>query len=150
MIISVFNQQDDLKIDEKSVDPIVHCVLSGEKKRTDEVCIYFVSTERISQLHKDFFNDFSTTDCISLPLDVEDHGTYSILGNIFVCPKTAMDFVLHKKKVHDCYYELTLYLVHALLHLLGYDDIEPSDRRIMKKKEGLYIKSLANNKILIK
>ena len=31
--------------------------------------------------------------------------------------------------------ELILYLVHGLLHLCGYDDLTPAERRIMRARE---------------
>ncbi len=31
--------------------------------------------------------------------------------------------------------ELTLYLVHGLLHLCGYDDLSPTERRLMRQRE---------------
>ena len=31
--------------------------------------------------------------------------------------------------------ELTLYLVHGLLHLCGYDDLSPAERRLMRQRE---------------
>lgn len=64
---------------------------------------------------------------MSFPLD-EIH-----LGEVFVCPKTAIEYADEKKL--PVYEELSLYVVHGLLHCLGYDDLEPAERRIMRKKE---------------
>jgi len=36
-------------------------------------------------------------------------------------------------------YELQLYLVHGLLHLLGYDHANPRQRQIMRQKEKEYV-----------
>ena len=35
-------------------------------------------------------------------------------------------------------YELKLYVIHGLLHLLGYDDRLPRQTRLMRKKEKEY------------
>ena len=64
---------------------------------------------------------------MSFPID-EIH-----LGEVFVCPKTAIEYAGEKKL--PIYEELSLYVVHGLLHCLGYDDLEPAKRRIMRKKE---------------
>lgn len=93
----------------------------------DEVSIYLVSTKAICKLHEEFFQDPSTTDCISFPLDKKH------LGEIFVCPATAVAYA--KKKKLNPYRETALYIVHGLLHLLGYDDLRAKDKRTMRKKE---------------
>jgi probable rRNA maturation factor len=38
--------------------------------------------------------------------------------------------------------ELTLYLVHGLLHLCGYDDLSPRERRIMRDRERAVLATL--------
>lgn len=173
MKISVFNHQTDLPIKTTSVKPIVHEVLQIENTKTDELTVYFVSTKEICELHKKFFNDPSTTDCITFPMDGLNHSeiNYHILGEVFICPKTAIDYVTNissldsqatlfktAKNKEDkeqnfaaiAYEETTLYLVHALLHLLGYDDIEESDQTRMRSAEKKHMENLLNKKLLLK
>ncbi len=38
--------------------------------------------------------------------------------------------------------ELTLYLVHGLLHLCGYDDLSPAERRLMRQRERTILAQL--------
>jgi probable rRNA maturation factor len=38
--------------------------------------------------------------------------------------------------------ELTLYLVHGLLHLCGYDDLSPAERRLMRERERAILAQL--------
>jgi probable rRNA maturation factor len=129
MNIQVFKKQKDLKISSKSVKALVQAVLTHEKAADwEEVSIYFVTEKSICQLHDEFFQDPSSTDCISFPMGVD--GT---LGEVFVCPKTAILYA--EKKGLDPYQETALYVIHGLLHLLGYDDLEEKTRRVMRKKE---------------
>lgn len=131
MKVHVHNSQKDLPLSSKAIRALVKEVLTFQKSTHSEVSIYFVSTKKISQLHKDFFDDPTTTDCISFPID-ED-----LLGDIFVCPKTALDYAAkHGKDPHD---EVALYIIHGLLHCLGYDDLDPASRRTMRKKEKICI-----------
>ena len=129
MKINVRNSQKDLPISSRGVRALVRAVLAHLKAAHLEVSIYFVSTRRISQLHDDFFDDPTTTDCISFPLD-EEH-----LGEVFICPRTAIDYAAARQK--DPFEEVSLYLIHGLLHCLGYDDLEPGARRTMRKKEKI-------------
>ena len=58
---------------------------------------------------------------------------YKILGDIFVCTDVACQYA--KEHNIDSYNEMTLYVIHGLLHLIGYDDIEENDKKAMRKKE---------------
>ncbi len=40
--------------------------------------------------------------------------------------------------------ELTLYLVHGLLHLCGYDDLTEPERRLMRRRERTILKLLGD------
>ena len=116
----VSDLQDDLSIELSSIEPVVCAVLDLEGAKTDELSLCFVSTERICQLHKQFFDDDSPTDCISFPIDQAKEEEYHLLGEIFICPKTAIQYAeTHGEELSK---EITLYLVHGLLHLLGHDD----------------------------
>jgi len=44
--------------------------------------------------------------------------------------------------------ELLRLIIHGILHLLGYDDMEEKDRRKMKRKENLLVKKYENLQIL--
>lgn len=121
------------------------------KVRTDEVSIYFVTTEEICRLHQEFFGDPSPTDCISFPYDQKREGGYHLLGEIFVCPKAALEYVLKlgEEINEDCYRETSLYVVHGLLHLMGYDDIRGEDKMKMEAQENRLMKELIEKNLLL-
>lgn len=73
---------------------------------------------------------------------------YRVLGDIFVCPQTAVDYATRRDG--DPYWEMTLYVVHGLLHLMGYDDIEPKERRRMRAAERRQMKALTTLGLLLK
>lgn len=151
--VSLFNEQEDLSIDSSSVASVVRLVLKEQGCTTDEVSVYFVSVEEISHLHALHFDDPSPTDCITFPLNQEEQVGERILGEIFICPKVAIDYALSAEKeasTQDFYTELTLYLVHGLLHLLGFDDIDESDRLQMRFEERSMMEKLEAKKILLK
>ena len=43
---------------------------------------------------------------------------------------------------HDPELELSLYVIHGLLHLVGYDDKDPHDRRMMRDRESEHLEIL--------
>jgi probable rRNA maturation factor len=99
-----------------------------------EISIYFVSKQKIAQLHDEFFDDPTPTDCITFP-----H------GEIFICPAVAVEYAkMHLLNPHK---ELTLYIVHCLLHLTGQGDTTPAERRTMRRKERAALAFLAREKL---
>lgn len=124
MRIQIYNSQKDLSLSKSSVRSLVKTILKTLGAKHTEVSVYFVTQQKICALHEQFFDDPSPTDCISFPIDKEH------LGEIFVCPKAAIDF-----DPKNPYAEVALYIIHGLLHCLGYDDLEPKAKRAMRKKE---------------
>lgn len=149
MNVLVFNEQDALPLSIESVYPLVASVLDLESWKSDEVNIHFVSSEAISKIHLDFFGDPTPTDCISFPIDSEKKsGVHHILGEVFVCPKTALDYVA--KNGGNCYEETTLYLVHALLHLLGFDDMTDEEEEKMRAAEKKHMNTLLKKGLILR
>lgn len=147
MLIKIYDQQSDLKINRTSVKSVTKQVLTLEGVSCDEISVHFVDTETISSLHNQFFGDPTPTDTISFPIDTEEDGNYRILGEVFVCPKTAIAYA-SKNKV-DVYFEITLYLVHGLLHLLGYDDLGKKEIE-MRNAEQRHMSLLQSRQMLLR
>jgi probable rRNA maturation factor len=145
--INVHNKQKSLPISSSIVKKIVLAVITLEKQNCDEVSIYFVDTEEICALHEEFFNDASVTDCISFPMDEQEfEGGYKILGEVFVCPQTAYDYAQKYKK--EPQEECILYIVHGLLHLMGYNDEKPKVKIAMRKAEKKHMLNLKKLNLL--
>lgn len=145
--VVVINRQEDLPVDTLSVEEVVQKFLAREGVQADELSVMLVSEEEICQLHADYFDDPTPTDCITFPIDEEEEEGYRLLGDLFICPMTAIKYV--EENGGDPYTELTLYLVHGLLHLLGYDDIEPADREKMRAAEARHMEALASERSMV-
>jgi len=128
-VITIFNSQKSLPISSASIRKLVRFVLE-QKKCSSSLSVYLVGKRKIAQLHKQFFDDPSPTDCITFP-----HRDGDFLGEIFVCPKVAMEYDPKRP-----YVETSLYIIHALLHLLGYDDIDKKKRPAMVKEQTRLLK----------
>lgn len=135
-------------IDSLAIEKLVLDFLEFHGVSFDEVGIHFVDTPTICHLHEQFFDDPSPTDCISFPMDDPDDEGYRVLGEVFVCPETADAYV--QSNEGDTYQEITLYVIHGLLHLLGYDDFEEEDQALMRAEEARYLKQVAAKGLWIK
>jgi len=147
MRIDIINEQKDLKISPPAIRRIVREVIRFEKRAFDEVGIHFITTQSICELHQEYFNDPSPTDCISFPLDDDMPGGYKMMGDIFICPQAAIDYA--QEHSDEASRELTLYIVHGLLHLMGYDDMNECDEMEMRKAEKRHIKNLTAKNLIL-
>ncbi len=142
LVIRIFNRQKDLKISKGSTRTLIASLLNFLNVSTEEISLYFVTEKEICKLHEQFFQDPSPTDCISFPID------QSHLGEIFVCPKVAVAYA--KKRGLDPHEETSLYIVHGILHLLGFDDLETQAKRRMRKKEKSCMRHLYEHKVILR
>ena len=89
-------------------------------KEFAEVEVAVVSDAVIARVHRQFMGVPGATDVITF-----DH------GEIVVSADTARTQAAEHG--HGTVEELTLYVIHGLLHLNGYDDIAPRDRAKMHR-----------------
>jgi probable rRNA maturation factor len=90
----------------------------SELHRLPEIEISFVDDETIARLHGEFLGDPTPTDVITFP-----H------GEILISLDTARRQAAENGEPYER--ETARYIVHALLHLAGWDDRNESDRRAM-------------------
>ncbi len=120
-------------------------VLFYLKKSEYEVSVYIVGSSKMKKLHREFFNDPSDTDCISFS---QYEGTRvkasRLLGDVFVCwnqvCKQAKQY--NQKPKEELYY----CIIHGILHLLGYDDVEPEAKKKMFLMQDRIFCHLVKNK----
>ncbi|MCH9612560.1 MAG: Endoribonuclease YbeY [Chlamydiia bacterium] len=149
LTVNISNCQDDIEVGDQMVEALIRGLVQFKKVRCSEICCYLVDQKTICSLHEQFFDDPSPTDTISFPLD--DHEDLNLeyvhLGEIFVCPRAAIEYSSEHKT--DPYVELSLYVVHGFLHLLGFDDITPELRRRMQNAEKSCMAHLEKNNLLL-
>lgn len=142
MITTIYNKQKDITLSASNIKLMIPFLLRNLKISTDEVILHFVSKSAIGKIHDTFFSDPSPTDCISFPIDPPrtdpSQEKHNILGEVFVCPKVALEYAAENKL--DPYLETKLYIIHGILHLLGYDDLDPTSRRKMRQMEKKCLK----------
>lgn len=148
MQIKLFNSQKDLYFSKVKMRKVVFFLFELLQIKTDEISIQFVSEKRISQLHALFFQDPTPTDCITFPIDSIPYNPSRchLLGEIFICPKIAKQYA--EKHHINPFEELCRYVVHGVLHLIGFEDEEPDLRAQMKRKENACLKRLRQRGLL--
>jgi probable rRNA maturation factor len=62
-------------------------------------------------------------------------------GELFICLDEAQ---FQARRYHTIWQsEIVRYIIHGLLHLLGYDDLKPVARRKMKRQENLVLRKVS-------
>ena len=142
-IVTITSAQRDIAITplRRTLCRLVQDVLEYEKIPPTRVHIAFLNDSEVRSLHKKYFDDPSPTDCMTFPVDsVSSCGLPGgFLGEIVVCPKTARLF-------ND---PVSLYVVHALLHLIGYTDTTDRARQRMKRQERMHMMRLEKKGLTI-
>jgi len=87
-----------------------------------EVDAYVISDRRIGKMHAEFLNDPAPTDVITF-----EH------GEIFLGAETIARHAAEQGHSTDT--ELLLCLIHGLLHLNGFDDLDARRRKIMHRRQ---------------
>lgn len=98
--------------------------------------VCFCDDAAIGALHARFFGDPTPTDVISFPLEADANQASSgeqAEGEVVVSVEFARCSAAEQGNTVDD--EVALYVVHGALHLLGYDDVDPVERRAMKRAE---------------
>lgn len=144
--IEIAYQQSLPRLNSKNIRIALQTILRLLRLNSSCVSVVFCDNKFISKLNRKFFKKYQATDVISFPL--QDLAATQYLGEIVVSVEQA-------KKMCDFYgkkwqEELILYLIHGILHLVGYDDIKEKERKIMERKqEEILSKLLQRHKKIV-
>ena len=100
-----------------------------------ELAIMFVDEQAMETLHVQWMDEPGPTDVLSFPMDELRPGTEQeptpagLLGDIVICPAVAIRQA--ETAGHETMNEVLLLTAHGILHLLGFDHLEPDEEREM-------------------
>lgn len=119
--------------------------LLGEGVDGGHLDLILVDTDRMAELNTEHMGHNGPTDVLSFPLDGPDldlggpdlagldPSEALHLGDIVVCPQVAEAQAAQHSGGYDS--ELTLLVVHGVLHVLGHDHAEPDETTRMQARE---------------
>ncbi|MDP9295485.1 MAG: rRNA maturation RNase YbeY [Actinomycetota bacterium] len=129
---SVFiSDRQTRSIDEDGLRELAERTLVGEGKAVSELSVSFVAEAEIADLHGRYLHEEGPTDVLSFPLEDVDDGV-AILGDVVIAPEVAA------RNNPDVEAELRLLLVHGILHLLGHDHEDETERAVMWERQERY------------
>ncbi|MSR46689.1 MAG: rRNA maturation RNase YbeY [Planctomycetes bacterium] len=127
--IELSNRQSSIRLGRNRIELAVQAALALKPRRTGAVSIALVGDRAIRRLHFDHMGEDSATDVLSFPFA----GAGGLLGEVVASADTAMrEARARGVRPAD---ELLLYVVHGVLHLLGFDDHAPAEQKKMRAAE---------------
>lgn len=148
----VIEEGIECPISVEEIEADCNLVLSEEDvERPCAVSISIVSDEEIQQVNLEWREKNAPTDVISLEVERPDDpdlapGEMCELGDIILAP----NFIARQAKEYGTTEadEFRLMLVHAMLHLLGYDHIEDDEAEVMEAREDALVALLSTDKTI--
>jgi probable rRNA maturation factor len=136
IFLEILDEQDKLEVPTPTIRDLAIQIFNDADIVSGKLSIVIIDNETIHDLNKQFLQHDYATDVLSFKIE-ENTETGFLEGEIAVSAEMAIErapeFGWHPIE------ELLLYVVHGVLHLVGYDDIEPEDRVLMRDKERYYL-----------
>ncbi len=131
--ICIINRQRKLKLDTDKIRQIARKILDSENvNKSTGINIMFVRDSLIQKFNLQYFNKNNPTDVISFP-DIDPDELNNSAGDIIISVDRALEFSSENSiNINE---ELTRYIIHGILHCLGYEDTTPEKKRIMFKRQ---------------
>jgi probable rRNA maturation factor len=108
-----------------------------------DLAVHLVSATEMEKANRQFLGHENSTDVITFDYRKgyeELETTSDLRGEILISVEDAM---AQAAEFHTIWQEeIIRYFVHGVLHLLGYDDLDPEKRTIMKRAENKLLKKL--------
>ncbi|MHC5033504.1 MAG: rRNA maturation RNase YbeY [Planctomycetota bacterium] len=133
--MEICSKQSVLDCPADVVETVVRQALDQEGRDAD-LSVALVGDQEMTELNRRFLGRDAVTDVLAFPY--ETRGAV-ITGEIVVNAELAVRQAAERS--HGAVDELLLYVVHGLLHLLGYDDGEAEDARRMSERERAILKA---------
>jgi probable rRNA maturation factor len=152
--VDIDDEQKSLKVDHKRIAEITRELLAAEKCVSATISIAIVDNDTIHDLNQRYLQHDYATDVLSFLLECEIEpeslpipksaprgAGKRIEGEIIVSAEMAQE--LATKYRWQPLDELTLYVVHGLLHLCGYDDLSAKELKVMRLREQEVLKAFS-------
>ncbi|MBI4336116.1 MAG: rRNA maturation RNase YbeY [Candidatus Omnitrophica bacterium] len=124
--------------DKRIKDTANNCLRMEGIKGGGSLNILFCDDKRIKELNKRFLNKDAPTDVIAFGGGKKKAG---LLGELAISVETAEYNAKRFNTSRE--YEIMLYIVHGILHLLGYRDAKKKEENRMRDRQDMILASIS-------
>ncbi|HBT19198.1 MAG TPA: rRNA maturation RNase YbeY [Clostridiaceae bacterium] len=167
-MIHIENEQEQVMVEVSLLDTIEESITYAIKSQgltmEAEVSVLLVDNEAIREINKEHRQKDQETDVLSFPMiDFPEgetfkdtakervfgpayyHGEALLLGDVVLSMEKAE--AQAKEFGHSLRREVAYLVVHSILHLLGYDHMNPEDQKKMRHEEEEILQALKIQRI---
>ena len=140
--IAISSSQHSLRVPRKQLAELIAFVAAQEGASLGEVDLAVVDSRRIAELNRHYLRHAGTTDVLSF--DLSEASRPGLCVQLVVCGDEAVrQGRLRGLKPQR---ELMLYVVHGLLHLMGYEDRSIRGAAAMHAREDEILDAFARRR----
>jgi len=129
MVVKINQAPVGLVIPTNVLEEIVFLVCEEVKLKAQSISFIFSPDKDLAEMHGKYLDDPSKTDVITFNLDEE-----SVEGEVYISFDRAKEQSIEFGVTFE--EEIVRLMIHGILHLSGYDDIEEMDQKEMKNVEN--------------
>ena len=127
----------DLRLLRRVVQALLRDAQTNERF---DLGIYLIAAPEMTRLNETYLRHRGSTDVVTFNY-AEPTEQPSLHGEVFICLDESASQARRFRTTWQS--ELVRYVVHGVLHLLGYDDRDRASRRRMKAAEDALVRRLA-------
>ncbi len=120
------------------IKSVIKTAIADETKKLGEIALIVCSDDYLHKINQEYLNHDTYTDIITFDYCENDVVSGDIFISIERVKKNAIKFNQNNEN------ELFRIIIHGILHLLGYKDKSPKDKKIMTEKEDFYLTLYSN------
>lgn len=137
--ITFHNEDISYTVKKKNhIKSIIKTAITDEAKKLKEIAFIVCSDDYLHKINQEYLKHDTFTDIITFDYCEND----VISGDIFISIERVKENAI--KFNQNIEYELFRIIIHGVLHLLGYKDKSPRDKKIMTEKEDFYLTLYSN------
>lgn len=132
-----------ITFDQARLDRQARAILSDVGEASAELGILLVGDQRMRSLNRQYRGKDRTTDVLAFAMREAPHPSAGLLGDVVIAVPTAVRQAKEGGRSLD--EELTVLLVHGVLHLCGYDhERSEKEARRMQRRERMILRSIGS------
>jgi len=137
-VLTITNSYPGFQLLKPACEKILNIVADGEAAIINQVSVIVTNDTVLNQLKKQFFQEDVLTDTISF--QYHEPGS-PIDGEVYL----SLDRIEENAQKYNTNFkdELVLVLIHSFLHLIGYDDQTPTEKKTMNRIQQIYQKKIS-------
>lgn len=138
--LSIEQVHSSLELDSAALERLIHHVIEGEGGRLVHASVVLAGHDTVRSLNERYLEHDYHTDVLAFSLrEPSPQDTTVVEGEVYVDLDTAAE--RHEEFDSSFEEEARRYVVHGLLHLLGYDDKTDSGKETMRRLEDRYLRT---------